>query len=216
MLRFNRAAIAMIAGTLMTCGAALAAPPADSFNRPTLTNWVATNGTLAITDDQLTGTTLALGYLTGAANNDAASVVVFLGGTDLEYGAVAIGNIAGANNAFVKIQSQDGGNTFDHGAFYTGNNSAGDFFALSSPVSSPAVLDVAFCNSTAVMRITSASGVQTYSYNYHTTFGNGAGLGTYGAVALDNFISYRGACGSLRDAVAVEALPKAVDWSLPH
>ena len=89
-------------------------------------------------------------------------------GTDLEYGAVALGNIGGGNNAFVKIQAQNGDETFDHGAFYTGNNGGGLFFALSGAVPSPAILDVFFCGTTATMRITSAAGVQTYTNDYGT------------------------------------------------
>jgi hypothetical protein len=88
---------------------------------------------------------------------------VFLGGTDTEYGDVALGNIVGGNNAFVKIQSQNGLGTFDTAGFYTGNNGGGFFFTLSSPVPSPAILDVFFCGTTATMRITSVAGVQIYT-----------------------------------------------------
>jgi hypothetical protein len=58
---------------------------------------------------------------------------VFLGSIDLEYGALALGNIAGGNNAFVKIQAATGAGTFDQGAFYTGNNGSGVYFAPSRP-----------------------------------------------------------------------------------
>jgi hypothetical protein len=47
---------------------------------------------------------------------------------------------------------------FDHGAFYTGNDGSGVYFAPSSPVPSLAILDVVFCGTTATMRITSAAG----------------------------------------------------------
>jgi hypothetical protein len=113
---------------------------------------------------------------------------VFLGSTDLEYGAVALGNIAGGNNAFVKIQAATGAGTFDHGAFYVGNNGSGVYFA---PLPSLAILDVFFCGTTATMRITSAAGVQIYANNYGTTFGPGGGLGTYGSVGLDNYVWLR-------------------------
>ncbi|HKF03819.1 MAG TPA: hypothetical protein VKB49_15980 [Candidatus Sulfotelmatobacter sp.] len=53
---------------------------------------------------------------------------------------------------------------------------------------SPAILDVFFCGTVATMRITSAAGIQVYTNDYGTTFGPGAGLGTYGSVGLDNFI----------------------------
>jgi hypothetical protein len=127
-------------------------------------------------------------YLKGSSKDTAASAVVFLGSTDLEYGAVALGNIAGGNNAFVKIQAATGAGTFDHGAFYVGNNGSGVYFA---PLPSLAILDVFFCGTTATMRITSAAGVQIYANNYGTTFGPGGGLGTYGSVGLDNYVWLR-------------------------
>jgi hypothetical protein len=134
---------------------------------------------------------------------------VFLGSTDTEYGAVALGNIAGGNNAFVKIQSQNGLGTFDTAAFYTGNNGGGNFFTLSSPVPSPAILDVFFCGTTATMRITSAAGVQVYTNNYGTTFGIGTGLGTFGSVGLDNFVGFGSGC---KDA-QVHGIPAS---KMPH
>jgi hypothetical protein len=107
----------------------------DAFNRPHLgTNWVVlTGGSLSISNHELVGTSGSLGYLKGSSKDTAGSAVVFLGGTDLEDGAVALGNIAGGNNAFVKIQAANGAGTFDHSAFYTGNNGSGVYFAPSSP-----------------------------------------------------------------------------------
>jgi hypothetical protein len=188
---------------------------ADAFNRAHLgSSWVVTSGSLAISNHELVGGTESIGYLNSASTNTAASAVVLLGGTDLEYGAVAVGNIAGGTNAFVKIQQQNGGGTFDHGAFYTGNNGGGDFFTLSSPVPSPAILDVFFCGDVATMRITSAAGVQLYSYNYGTTFGAGAGLGTYGAVRLDNLIGFATGCADVpAGARPASEMPPAKDWS---
>jgi hypothetical protein len=140
----------------------------------------------------MVGTSVALGYIKTSILDKAtaASTVVFLGGTDLEYGAIALGNIAGGNNAFVKIQAQNAAGTFDHGAFYTGNNGTGTFFALSSPVPSPALLDVFFCGTTATMSITSVVGVQIYTNNYKTMFG----IGTGGSVGLDNFVGFGSGC----------------------
>jgi hypothetical protein len=162
----------------------------------------------------MVGTTGSLGYLTSSANDTAGSVLVAIH-TDLEYGAVALGNIAGGSNAFVKIQSQNGLGTFDTAGFYTGNNGGGVFFFLSSPVPSPALLDVFFCGTTATMRITSAAGVQTYTNNYNTTFGAGAGLGTYGSVRLDNFVGFPSGCSdAVVDAIPASQMPKAKDLSL--
>ena len=104
------------------------AEPGDNFNRAKLgPNWTSNSGTLSISGEELVGTTLAIGTFKPGANELAASEVVLLNGTGLQYGAVALGNIAAGSNAFVKIQEQNGGGTFDHGAFYTGNNGSGVF-----------------------------------------------------------------------------------------
>jgi len=190
---------------------------ADAFNRAALgTNWVATSGSLSISNHELVGATGSLGYLKTAAKMSAASAVVFLGGTDLEYGAIAVGNIGGGTDAFVKIQAQDGTGTFDHAAFYTGNNSGSDFFTLSSPVPSPAILDVFYCPTTKLvtMRITSAAGVQSYTNNYGTTFGFGAGVGTYGSIKLDNFISFVSGCNDAFGSTPASLMPRDADLSL--
>jgi hypothetical protein len=196
----------------LSATSALAQKGADAFNRPTLgTGWVVTSGSLSISNHEMVGTSLSIGYIKTSIMDKAtaASTVVFLGSTDLEYGAVALGNIAGGSNAFVKIQAQNGVGTFDHGAFYTGNNGSGVFFALSNPVPSPAILDVFFCGTTATMRITSAAGVQIYTNNYGTTYGIGTGLGTFGSVGLDNFVSFGSGC---KDA-PVHGIPAS---KMPH
>jgi hypothetical protein len=113
--------LAVAVGVLLSATSALAG--SDAFDRPKLGNtWVVlSGGSLSIANHELVGTILSLGYLTTSSSDKAASAVVFLGGTDLEYGAVAVGNIAGGNNAFVKIQEQDGTGMFEYGAFYTGS-----------------------------------------------------------------------------------------------
>lgn len=207
-----------VVGATLSATSALAQKGADAFNRLSLgTTWVVTSGSLSISNKQLVGATGSLGYLKTLTANSAtaASVVVTLGSTDLEYGAVALGNIAGGNNAFVKIQAQNGAGTFDHGAFYNGNNSGSDFFALSSPVPSPAILDVFFCGTTMHMRITSAAGVQNYTNNYGTNYGVGGGLGTYGSVGLDNFIGFGSGCNDAAEhAIPSSDMPHDIDLSL--
>lgn len=200
---------------LLSATSALASG-SDAFNRAKLGPiWIVTAGSLSISSHQMVGTSLSLGYLTQSAHDTAASAVVRLGGTDLEYGAVAVGNIAGGSNAFVKIQEQNADGMFEYGGFYTGNNGVVDFFALSSPVPSPAILDVFFCGTTATMRITSSAGVQTYTYNYGTTYGPGAGLGTYGSVGLDNFVGFPTGCQDApADAIPASQMPAATDLSL--
>lgn len=203
---------------LLLFSATWAMAAADAFNRPTLgSTWVATAGTLSIANHQLVGDTGSLGYLTPASNDKAASAVVFLSGTGLQYGAVAVGDIAGGNNAFVKIQEQDGSGMFEYGGFYTGNNVGGFFFALTQPVPSPAILDVSFCASPtiATMRITSAAGVQIYTFDYGTSFGGGAGLGTYGLIELDNFVGFQGGGQVDPGAIKAKTLRTATDKTLP-
>ncbi len=203
-----------VAGISLSSTCALAG--SDDFNRAHLTTrWTVKAGSLSISKDELVGASGSLGYLKGSNSDTAASAVVFLHSTDTEYGAIALGNIGGGNNAFVKIQAQDAAGTFDHAAFYTGNNGSGTFFALSTPVPSPAILDVFFCGTTATMRITSAAGVQTYTNNYGTTYGPGGGLGTYGSVGLDNYVSNPGGCGGApADAIPASEMPPARDLSL--
>ena len=198
--------LASVAAVTLTANVALAG--GDAFNRKTLgATWQVVAPSMAINSTgQLTGSSLSLGSFTGGSANNAGSVVVNLTGTGLQYGAIALGNVAGGNNAFIKIQQQNGAGTFDHGAFYTGNNGSGTFFALTTPATSPAVLDAYFCGTTAVMRIVAANGVQTYTNNYGATYGNGAGLGIYGSTTLDNFETYT----SAKCTVTASELPAAM------
>jgi hypothetical protein len=189
---------------LVTALAVLCAAPAtaakDNFNRIYLGNdWVVPYPTLSISNDRLVGTSLALGYDQKSSNDSKAKVTVYLNGTDVEYGAVALGDISSGNNAFVKIQETNGDGVFEYGAFYTGNDDGiGDYFPLNSTVSSPAVLTVSLCGTKAIMTIKSSSGTQKYSYDYGTSFSTGAGLGTYGNVSLDN---YRSSTATCKDAI---------------
>lgn len=198
----------------VACATPAMAGGSDAFNRKALgATWVVPNGQLAITNHALTGTSGSLGYLKASSKDTAASAIVSLGGTDVEYGAVAVGNIAGGTNAFVKIQSQNGAGTFDHAAFYTTNNSGTVFFALSSAVPSPAVVDVFFCGTVATLRITSAAGVQTYTNDYGASFGAGAGLGTYGSVSLDNLVGFKTGCADIPVGVNARTMMRDVDKS---
>jgi hypothetical protein len=176
----------------------------DDFNRASLgKKWVVPFGTLTINNNQLQGTDTALGYFKKSQDDSALSVTVTLPDSSLQYGAVASGDIASGNNAFVKIQTSGSDSTFVSGAFYTGNNGSGDFFDLSAPVPSPAVLSVTFCGTMAEMKITSAVKTQKYAFDYGASFGTGGGLGTYGSVALDDYKSKAGRCKIDSDAVMV-------------
>lgn len=193
---------------LVTALAVLCAAPAtaakDNFNRMYLgKGWVVPYPTLSISNDQLVGTSLALGYDKESGNDSKAKATIYLNGTDVEYGAVALGDIALGNNAFVKIQESSGDGVFEYGAFYTGNNDGGVYFPLNSTVSSPAALTVSFCGTKAIMTIRSASGTQKYSYDYGMSFSTGAGLGTYGNVSLDNYWSGTATC---KDAIGATVI----------
>lgn len=180
----------LLTGLLAVLCASSAMAAKDNFDRVSLgSKWVATSGSLYITANQLQGDTGSLGYFTKSAKNTGVSAQVILNDTSLQYGAVALGDIAGGNNAFVKIQSQDGGGMFDHGGFYVGNNGGGGFFTLDAPMSSPATISVKFSGTMATLTIKSGSGTQSYSYDYGTSFGTGGGVGTYGVVSLDNYKS---------------------------
>lgn len=180
----------LLAGLLAAAITTPALAAGDKFDRADLgSKWVATSGSLYIVSNQLRGDTLSLGYYTKASAGVTGQAVVQLNGTDLQYGAVAIGDIAGGNNAFVKIQSQDGGGMFDHGGFYVGNNGGVSFFTLDAPMASPATIKVTFSGTVATLKIKNAFSTQTYQFDYGTTFGTGGGLGTYGPISLDNYKS---------------------------
>ncbi|HEX3431836.1 MAG TPA: hypothetical protein VHT03_13225 [Rhizomicrobium sp.] len=185
--------ILLLGAALLCATSAMAAR--DGFNRSRLgNNWVQTDPTLSIANDQLVGTALALGYDQKSSNDNKVSATVYLNGTDTEYGAVAVGDVASGTNAFVKIQEQNADGVFEYGAFYIGDNGGGNFFALSSTVPSPARLVVTMCGTTAVMKITSSAGTQKYKYDYGTSVGTGGGLGTYGNISLDNYASNSTTC----------------------
>jgi hypothetical protein len=195
-------AAVLLAGGALCISPAMAAK--DKFNRSSLgTKWVVPAGTLEINNDQLQGSSEAIGYYKKSAKDSTVTATVYTTGTDLEYGAVASGDIASGNNAFVKVQGEGDG-SFQQGGFYVGNNGGGDFFDLTSEVPSPATISVSFCDTVATLVIKSSAPTQTYQYDYGTTFGTGGGLGTYGNVALDNYKSKKAkTCTPDRDAIRI-------------
>jgi hypothetical protein len=167
----------------------------DNFNRANLgSKWISVSGSQSIANDKFVGDSLSLGYYKKSSEDTSVSAVVYTTSTDLEYGAVASGDIATENDAFVKIQAQTGDGMFSNGGFYTGDNVGGEFFALDSEIPSPATISVTFCGTVATMKIKSSAPTQTYSYDYGASFGSGGGLGTYGSVAIDNYVSKAGGC----------------------
>lgn len=204
----------LVVGVAALCATSAMAAK-DNFNRTSLgSKWVQTDPTLSISNDQLVGTSLALGYYTRSASDTRAQATLYLNGTDLEYGAVAVGDVASGTNAFVKLQEQNADGVFEYGAFYTGDNNSVDFFALNSTVASPAKLTVSICGTTAVMKISSSSGNQKYSYDYGTSVGTGGGLGTYGNISLDNYRSGAATCRADLQGATVITHSNARDLSL--
>ncbi len=199
----------------MLASGSVAMAAKDDFDRANLGNkWVVPYPQLYIQSDQLRGDSLALGYHKKSSGASQVSATLYTNGTDTEYGAVAIGDVASGNNAFVKIQSQDGAGQFEHAGFYVGNNGGGSFFTLDSPVPSPAALTVSMCGTVATMKIKSSAGSQKYSYDYGTSFGTGGGLGTYGAISLDDFKSKSAACTDAIGAKVIKGPSTAKDLSL--
>lgn len=162
----------------------------DNFDRAALgAKWVTTAGALYITDNALAGDPGSLGYFKRSAADSAAQVMMVLPDASLQYGAIALGNIGNGVNAFVKLQAQTGDSSFSHVGFYVGNNGGGTFSTLDVPAPSPAKVSVSLSGSVVTLTIKSAAGTQTYQHDYGTSFGTGAGLGTYGAIRLDSFKS---------------------------
>jgi hypothetical protein len=182
----------ILSAVIMAATATAAMAARDNFDRADLgKRWVvpAGDGRLFITNDELQGDTLSLGYDKKSSSDTTVKATLYLGGTDIEYGAVASGDIASSNNAFVKLQADNGSGKFDAAGFYTGNDVEGPFFLLDSPVPSPATVTLSFCGTVATLKIKSAAGKQVYQYDYGTSFGTGGGLGTVGKISIDNYRS---------------------------
>jgi hypothetical protein len=175
---------------------------------------VVPQGSLYITNDQLQGDPESIGYFKKSSGDSTVSATIYLNGTDLQYGAVATGDIASGNNAFAKIQSQNGDGLFEYAGLYVGNNGGGDFFPLDTPVPSGTILTLSMCGTVGTLTLKAPDGSkQKYSYDYGTSFPTGGGAGTYGAVSLDNYKSKAGAC---TDAIGAKVIhgSNAKDLSL--
>jgi hypothetical protein len=187
------------AGMLVSLCATSAFAATDNFNRTELTHpgpfgsvpWEFEAGKLFIVNNELQGTSGAEGVFIDEEGilAQSATVKVTLHGTGLQFGAITIGlNVDTDAKAFVKIQSQNGTGMFDHVAFYTGINGSGPFMAMTSPMASPATMTVSMIAGLAILTIKSSSGTQVYTHAYGTWL-TGTGLGTFGSVSLDNFIT---------------------------
>jgi len=162
----------------------------DNFNRPDAPtlgpNWAQQAGTSGISGNRAVGSDLSLATYIGATGNEV-SFDLFSIGTAVQYGAAVLGYGFG-NDFFVKVQNNGVIGAFDTYGFYTGNNSAIFFDALSSPFTS-AFVDVSRSGSVATLRITPNVGaVQTYIFDYgFTPTGTGVGIGFFGPAQIDNF-----------------------------
>jgi hypothetical protein len=65
------------------------------------------------------------------------------------------------------------------------------------------------------MKIRSSAATQSYRWDYGTSFGIGAELGTYGEVSLDNYKSGTAMCIDAIGAMPIKP-SKARDLSLPN
>jgi hypothetical protein len=161
----------------------------DKFNRATLGNrWWMSTGSFFLANNELQGTTGAEGFFIDSVLATSATVTVTLHGTGVQYGAITVGSLD-TLHAFVKIQSQDGAGMFDHVGFSSTNNGSGPFFTMTPPMASPATMTVSMVGTLALLTVKSATGTQTYVNQYPGLFNGGTGLGTFGPVSLDNFIS---------------------------
>jgi len=165
----------------------------DDFNRPNGPigpNWTNRNGAFNVVNNAAQGGTQAL-----ATYNSATGVRlegdVECNGTNLQYTGLVLAYMNITNNYFLKVQQQDGGNTFDHAAFYYGNNGSGYFFLLDYTFTT-AHMTVELVGNTVTMtfsQIDGGTGVQTYNHTYGSaTGGNGIGIcGFSNTARMDNY-----------------------------
>ena len=187
---------------MSACGLALAQAQAtvlDNFNRPDGAlggNWTIQNGNMVIINNQAAGDPAAGWSFNLATYNGVSSDTVFADvycvGTTLDYAALILGYASPDENAFIKVQGQDGGGMFDHAAFYYGNNGGGSFFTLSQPFSSAHMIASLVGDAATLTLDTDFDGVpeQTYTWNYGgNAFGTGIGMAGFlgGSARLDNY-----------------------------
>ncbi|HOR83625.1 MAG TPA: hypothetical protein PK137_07945 [Anaerolineaceae bacterium] len=112
----------------------------DDFNRPDGAlgpYWTIQKGSCNITDNTaVCGNQGIATYNDSIGEGNSAETDVIAIGTNTQYAALVLNYGAGNSNPFLKIQSQDGLNSFSHAACYTGNNGPAfglGFFELNSP-----------------------------------------------------------------------------------
>jgi hypothetical protein len=171
----------------LASGAALA-DHRDNFNRSSLGDgWYAVSGNSWDDGKRFESDSSGTAIFRKAGKDTAGQIDVYSNGANVVYGAVLLGDIRSGNNAFVKVQSQNGYGTFDTAAFYTGDNGGGYFFSIEGFDNVTTVRLSAWMHGTvATMFLESETGKSAvYQYDYGMNFGPGVGLGTYGGATLD-------------------------------
>jgi hypothetical protein len=181
-----------ILSVVIACAFSSAAMAAgDNFNRDSLgTDWTVQSGSFTLDGATVGGSPTSLMTFTPGAGSSSASLDVAFSGTETQYGAIVLGFASTSQNAFIKVQTQNGHGTLSDAAFYYGNNGSGDFFSLPSSFSAFASAHIAASLVGSVAHLTiSAGGVsQEFTHDYGSAvFGSGVGVGIYGAARLDNF-----------------------------
>jgi hypothetical protein len=160
----------------------------DNFQRTDLgPGWFVVSGSDWDTGKSFQGDTGSTAIFRKADKDTGGQIDVDSNNGDLVYGAILLGDVRSGNNAFVKVQSQNGYGTFDTAAFYTGNNGGGYFFSIDGFDNTTKVRLSAWMHGTvATMFLESPTGHSAvYQYDYGMSFPSGVGLGTYGSVSLD-------------------------------
>jgi hypothetical protein len=225
-----------LALTLTTLLALQALQPAwassDDFNRCGLQGqkWTLLSGSLHIENcaylaaGDETQDVVSLGIFKKAdAGDHVGSMDVMFTGTQTQFAAIALGDISNGNNAFIKVQSQNGLGTISHLAFYVGNNNGrgGKFFKLNGldGVSSARITAKVVSSRLAkVMIDTNFDGIpeRIIGFRYGQSFPHGVGAALLGSTRADNFKSggyapRAGVAGAPALTMAVDTLVEDVD-----
>lgn len=194
--------------TLMTLLACQAVQPAmahsDDFNHCGLKNskWILLSGSLHIAncsvlaagDETQVGPSLAI-FRKADAGDHVGTMDVMFSGSEVQFAAIALGDIANGNNAYVKVQSQNGLGTISHIGFYVSNNDGrgGRFFQVQGleGISAARITAKVHGGLVKLMIDTNFDGIpeRSYGYRFSRNFPHGVGVGLYGAAQADNFKS---------------------------
>lgn len=206
--------IAAVLAVVALASPALAAPGADSFDRPDGPlggSWTVQTGTFAISDGRAAGASSGLATLDGASADVVQADIAYVG-PGVQYAGLVLDYLDVANNIFVKVQGQ--GTFTDIGCYY-GNNGGGwaggpGFFSLSAPVASAhltVTLEADRDVQIELSAIDGGTGTQSYTCAAApVTGGTGVGMsGFAGAATVDDFVA--GAVDTTPPTVTCDAPP---------